>query len=180
MERYRAIEFGLGHIDKAIKQLEEHRSRGELVFGVFNGAKLYSDIDDVDSCYKKVTGMTKSEHEEYQRKWHEEYLESERKHKEEIPELTVKWVEKGMEILDEKYHELWEKIVPIRLGDMYKGMELGASLDIISELNSDCSLLRAKEIIDGQGHSGMSYGLVRSMVKKLCESGHDFSDYITH
>ena len=58
------------------------------------------------------------------------------------------------EILDEKYLELWNKCVPIRLGDLYQGMELGMCLDIIKELNNNCTLDEAKVIIESQGHSG--------------------------
>lgn len=60
---YREIEFYFGNIDDAIKELNIYKQKNELVFLVFNGQKLYSDIDDVDSAYKKITGMTKTEFE---------------------------------------------------------------------------------------------------------------------
>lgn len=101
----------------------------------------------------------------------------EKRHKEAIPELTKEWVEKGKAILDEKYLETWNKCVPIRLGDLYRGMELGATLDIVKELNAGCELQKAKEIIESQGHSGMSFGLVCSMVKSFCDRGQEFVNY---
>lgn len=55
---YREIEFGFGNIESAVKELNSYKEKGELVFGVFNGQKLYSDIDDLDSAYKKITGKT--------------------------------------------------------------------------------------------------------------------------
>jgi hypothetical protein len=88
------------------------------------------------------------------------------------------WIEIGKAILDEKYHELWTKCVPIRLSDLYEGMELGATLDIVKELNSGCELDKAKEIIEGQSHSGMSFGLVCSMVKAFCDRGNEFVKYV--
>ena len=78
----------------------------------------------------------------------------------------------------EKYHETWAKCVPIRLDDLYQGMELGATLDIVKELNAGCELQKAKEIIEGQGHSGMSFGLVCSMVKSFCDRGQEFVSYV--
>jgi len=177
-KNYRKIEFGAGDsIERAMKDLERFKERGELVYGEFNGKQLYSDIDDLDSAFKKVTGKTKAEFDEYQQKWHEEYKEKERKHKEAIPELTKEWIEKGNAILDKKHHELWAKIVPVRLKDLYKGFELGACLDIVKELNAGCELETAKTIIEGQGHSGMSFGLVCSMVKSFCDRGVEFSSY---
>lgn len=176
---YRKIEFGAGDsIERAMQDLARFKERGELVYGEFNGQKLYSDIDDVDSAYKKITGKTKAEFDEAERIRHEEYQEQKRKHEEAIPELTKQWIEKGNQILDEKYRENWAKCVPIRLGDLYQGMELQMCLDIVLELNNGCTLDEAKTIIENQGHSGMSFGLVCSMVKSFCERGTEFVSYV--
>jgi len=92
-------------------------------------------------------------------------------------ELIKQWNEIGINTLDKEYQELWIKIVPVRLDDLYNGMELKASIDIIKELNNGCSIEQAESIIESQGHSGMSYGLVRSMVKQLCKRGEEFVAY---
>lgn len=173
-KNYREIEFGFGDISSAMQELKSHK---DLVCGSFNGQMLYSDIDDVDTAYKKITGRTKAEFDAECEKERLEYEERERKHKDAIPELTKEWVEKGNEILAEKYRETWAKCVPIRLSDLYKGMELKATLDIVKELNAGCELQTAKEIIEKQGHSGMSFGLVCSMVKSFCDRGADFVSY---
>lgn len=175
---YKQIEFFWGNLEDAVNKLIEHKLNNELVFIEFNGKKLYSDIDDMDSAFVKVTGKTKAEFDEMERIRHEEYLESERKHKEEIPELTLKWIENGKKVLDTKYLSKWNKCVPIRLGDLYKGMELEMCLDIVKELNNGCTLEKAKEIVESQGHSGMSFGLICSMVKSFCNRGSEFVSYV--
>lgn len=178
-KNYRKIEYGAGvSIEQAIKDLSTFKERGELVCGDFNGQTLFSDVDDLDSAYLKITGKTKSEHDEAERIWHEEYKEKQRKHTESIPELTKEWIEKGKSILDEKYHEDWIKCVPIRLGDLYRGMELKCCIDIVTELNKGCELDDAKAIIESQGHSGMSFSLVCSMVKSFCNRGVEFVNYV--
>ena len=175
-KKYKKIEFSAGQdIESAVKELKEHRG---LVCGSFNGQILYSDVDDIDSAFKKITGKTKAEFDAEIKADNERYKEEERKHKEAIPELTREWTSKGREILKEKYHELWEKCVPIRLGDLYQGMELDATLQIVKELNLGCSLEVAKEIIEKQGHSGMSFSLVCSMVKSFCDRGEEFVNYV--
>lgn len=173
-KNYRKIEFGLGDISSAMEELKRHN---DLVCGSFNGQMLYSDIDDVDSAYKKITGRTKTEFDAERKAENDRYKEEERKHKEAIPELTKEWIEKGKAILAEKYHETWIKCVPIRLGDLYRGMELGNCLTIVKELNAGCELETAKTIIEEQGHSGMSFGLVCSMVKSFCDRGSEFASY---
>jgi hypothetical protein len=57
-------------------------------------------------------------------------------------------------------------------------MELGATLDIVKELNNNCELEKAKEIIDSQVHSSNSYSLVLEMVKAFCSRGQEFAEYI--
>lgn len=174
-KNYKKITFGFGDLDSAVKELKSHN---ELVYGEFNGQKLYSDIDDLDSAYKKVTGKTKAEFDELERKRDEEYQLELKKHKESIPELTKEWIEKGKAILDKKYHDNWYQIVPIRLRDLYMGMELKATLDIVKKLNSGCALEEAKAIIDGQGHSGMSFSLVCLMVEAFCDRGAEFVNIV--
>ena len=178
MKNYKEIEFTFGNIDSAVRELQSYKEKNELVFGSFNGFNLYSDIDDLDSTYVKVTGKTKAEFDESQKAWHDEHLEEKRKHEEAIPELTKEWIVKGNNILDEKYCELWAECVPIRLGDLYRGMELGCCLEIVDQLNKGYELEIVKPLIMNQGHSGMSYGLVRAMVRSFCDRGDEFADFI--
>ena len=62
--------------------------------------------------------------------------------------MTKVWLEKGREVLAEDKWELWDKIVPIRLGDLYRGMELGNCLDIVTVLNNNGTLDEAKEVVN--------------------------------
>ena len=82
-------------------------------------------------------------------------------------------------MLTEDRWELWDKIVPIRLGDLYRGMELGCSLDIIEILNNGGHFSVAEDEINSQDHSGMSYGLVCNMIREFCDRGENFVGYIT-
>ncbi len=178
-KNYREIEFIAGeNIESAVRELDSYKQRNELACGSFNGQMLYSDIDDIDSAYKKITGKTKSECDEVYRKRKEKSETEKRKPEESIPELTHKWIELGKNILDEKYLELWNECVPIRLEDLYRGVELGDCLDIVKELNNGCELEFAKTIIKGQGHSGMSFSLVCSMVKSFCDRGVEFVKFL--
>lgn len=175
MKNYREIEIFAGNtIEDAVKELNKHE---DLVCIKFNDKMLYSDIDDLDSAFKKITGKTKSEFYEARRIENEKYEQEKKEHKEAIPKLTIEWVEKGKKILDEKHHKLWAKIVPIRLGDLYRGMELGNCLEIVEQLNKGTELEKVKPLIENQGHSGMSFGLVCSMVREFTDRGKEFVEY---
>ena len=53
-KNYRKIEFGAGDsIERAMNDLARFKERGELVYGEFNGQKLYSDLDELDCDIKK-------------------------------------------------------------------------------------------------------------------------------
>jgi len=178
-EKYEKIEFFAGDtIEQAVNELLSCEEKGKLACGEFNGVTLYSDTVTMDGAYKEITGKTKSEFDKVQQEWRENYKRKEQEHKEKIPELSKVWMEKGREILTEDKWKLWDEIVPIRLGDLYHGMELGNCLDIIEVLNNNGTLDEAREVIEQQGHSGMSFGLVCAMVKEFSDRGNEFVEYV--
>ena len=178
-KNYRKIEFELGsNIEDAVNKLLYYGRRNVLVYGEFNGHKLYSDTVTMDEAYKEITGKTKAEFDSLQQEWRENYERQKKEHKEKIPSLIEEWMQKGREILIEDKWEYWDKIVPIRLNDLYQGMELGCCLDIVKILNNNGTLDEAKKEIENQNHSGMSFGLVCAMVKEFCNRGQEFVEYV--
>lgn len=178
-KNYREIEFYCGWtIERAVMELLEYQKNGELVCGDFNGHTLYSDNVTVDSAYLEILGKTKAEFDREQEEWRENYRREEEAHKAKIPDLTTVWIEKGHRILDKKYWSEWDKCVPIRLDDLYRGMELKCCLDIVEPLNNGCELAEAAKIIEDQNHSGMSFGLVRAMVRAFCDRGEEFANFV--
>lgn len=113
-------------------------------------------------------------------KWRDNYNREKREHEEKIPSLTKEWKKRGREVLTEDKWDFWDEIVPIRLGDLYRGMELGCCLDIVKILNNNGTLDEAKKMIEDQNHSGMSFGLVCSMVKEFCDRGQEFVEYVKY
>lgn len=179
MKYYKQIDFHAGMtIEEAVNKLLEYNKNGELVCGDFNGNTLYSDTVTMDCAYKKITGKIKSEFDKAQQEAIDNFKRQAEEHKSQIPSLTKKWMEKGREVLTEDKWELWDKIVPIRLDDLYQGMELGNTLSIIKILNNNGTMEEAKKEIENQGHSGSSFGLVCSMIKEFCNRGNDFVEYI--
>lgn len=164
-------------ISKAVAALSALKEKGVYASGKFNDAVLTTKMSE-DEMYFAVTGKTKVEFERSQAEWRKEYHLREEEHKKAIPDLIVEWNVKGTSILDQKYWELWTEMVPIRLGDLYHGMELGCTLEIVEILNNFGTLKEAREAIENQGHSGMSFSLVCSMVRELCDRGQKFVEYV--
>jgi hypothetical protein len=178
-KQYQKIEFTWGgNIETAVNKLLSFKEKGILACGEFNGVTLYSDTVTMDGAYNSIIGQTKSEFDESQRKWREDHERREKEFKESIPTLSEEWMIKGKEVLSEDKWELWDRIVPVRLNDLYRGMELGCCLDIVKILNNDGSLDEAKKAIEDQNHSGMSFGLVCSMVREFSDRGNEFVSYV--
>lgn len=178
-KEYKQIEFTAGStIVSCVNKLLSYKEKGELVCGAFNGHMLYSDTVTIDSAFVQITKKTEEEFNKEQKRISEEYKKEQEEHKEKTPDLIKFWREKGREILTEDKWEFWDKIVPIRLNDLYQGMELGQSLDIIKVLNEGGTFETAKNIINSQGHSGMSFGLMCSMLKEFCERGEEFVKFV--
>jgi ribosomal protein S25 len=182
MNNYKEIDLWAGcTIEQAFKILLDYKNKGELVYCNFNGVMLYSDkvdLDTLDDAYKQITGKTKIEYEKAQQEWRNDYDKKEKEFKQNIPILTKEWIEKGKKILTKDKWDYWAEIVPIRLNDLYYGMELGCCLDIVKILNNNETLKKAKNEINSQGHSGMSYSLVCQMIKEFCKRGEEFVQYV--
>lgn len=169
-------EFYGSSLESVVKYLQSYKESNKLACCKFNGTWLYSDTVTMDSAYRDVTGCSKEEFDEQVKSYHENERKDSDVFESRKTSLEQEWIEKGKKILDEKYHELWCECVPIRLDDLYRGMELGCCLEIVEALNNGCELSHALDLMEKQNHSGMSWGLVRSMVYSFCDRGQEFAE----
>lgn len=173
--------FAGANLDEAIEILKkEAEQASESCFGKFNGKILYS-TDTIDEAYIKVIGKTKAEFEDEQRKWKEEYDRAEREHLARIPQLTEKYRNEARGLVLDSELEYWDKIVPIRLGDLYHGMELQQVLDCCKIMRDESLVLaerleKAYDVFMAAGHSGMSANLTMAMLRRFCLEGNELAD----
>ncbi|WP_206459395.1 hypothetical protein [Anaerovorax sp. IOR16] len=177
-KKYKEIDFIIGNtIEQAVNELLYYKRQGILACGTFNGHVLYSDTVSMDSAYLEIIGKTKNQFELEQKERREKQEKAEQEFKEALPQYIENWKDKGRKILSEDKWEYWDKIVPIRANDLYHGMELDNTLDIICSLKEN-NFKEAKEKFDKQGHSGMSASLVFSMVREFYDDGDKFVEYM--
>lgn len=151
--KYMEIDFDAGaSIKECVDELLFFNSKGKKVFGTFNGVNLYSDTVTLDSAYKDITGLTKSQFDEKSKKELEEYKREEKEYKKNIPVKTEYWINEGKKVLHESKWFRWGNLVPISLNNIYRGMELGNCLDIIKILNEG-NFENAKLELEKQNHS---------------------------
>ena len=178
------IEFYPGaNIDDAWKELLVRSAEcGETCFGMFNDVEIRS-TDTLDDAYVKIIGETKAEYDKEMQDWRDEYKRKEEEYKASIPGLVPGYCEKARGIILEDQYEYWDKIVPIRLGDLYHGIELDNTLELCKimrdeNLSYNKRLRKAYDTFMNQGHSGMSAGLVANMLRKFCPDGEDLADAV--
>lgn len=170
-------------IDNALAELKrESTIRNEVCFAEFNGKEIYS-TDTIDEAYRKVVGCLKSDFDKIRQDQIDEWKRQVEEHKANIPELIEYWIEEGHKHISPEYWTLWDECVPIRLGDLYRGMELDCTIKIVKILNTSDSIedtfQSAKDEIESQGHSGMSFGLVKSMIKSFHKNGNLFCEKLS-
>ena len=178
------IEFYPGEsIDSAWKRLlKESAECEDTCFGKFNDHEILS-TDTIDEAYMKIIGKTKGQHDKEMQDWRNEYERKEKEYEDNIPNLIPEYCEKARGVILEDQYEFWDKIVPIRLRDLYHGMELDATLDLCKimrdeSIRYDKRLRKAYDTFMGQGHSGMSSSLVTGMLKVFCPNGEDLANAV--
>jgi hypothetical protein len=147
---------------------------------VFNDKYLLSTDTD-DDAYLRITGKTKAEYDEEVRKWWENCEAEQKAHEARIPELTEHYRKVARGVIIESELEYWDEIVPIRLGDIYRGMELDQVLDCARVMRDETlsrieRLRKAYKIFNDAGHSGMSAGLTMAMLRRFCPDGNELAD----
>lgn len=179
MNTVKNIEFQAGTtIESAVEILKDYNDNGVLVKGDFNGVTLYSNTVTLDSAYLSIMGKSYAEYKMLEKQEYDNHLKEEKEYKKNLPSKIQNWIKEGKKVLEPEYLEEWNKIVPVRAGDLYHGLELDCSLDIIKSLNNGEPYEKAVEIMKSQGHSGMSASLVSYLVKHLCKRGQSFLAYI--
>ena len=177
--QYAQIEFVAGtSLSECINELS---NKNTLCYGIFNGHPIYSDNLNRDEIFIRICGMTEQDLESRKKQAALDYEKQEKEFKNRIPTMAKKYFALAKGVIADDKLEKWNQIVPIRLNDLYKGMELDATLDIIKELNkadeNNNHFAEAKEIFESQGHSGMSWGLMCSMLIEFAPNGEEFVNY---
>lgn len=182
MAYLKSVEVGFEPGEDVTEALEELK-RAEREYevpasGEFN-TKLLTSAMTMDEAYLLVTGYSKENYDDIVITQRKSYAEEEAEHKANIPSLIIKWREAARGIICEEKLTYWDGIVPIRLEDLYRGMELDCTLDLVKMLDVDgCTLEEAEKEFDNQGHSGMSAHLLFGMMKEFCNRGEEFVDYV--
>lgn len=156
------------------KTNSRYAKQGLKWFADFNCIIFYSTEELTErDILTAIYGCSPEEHEKREKEYFDEFKRKEAEFKRKASDLIAKYREKGHEILDSKFHERWDEAVPVRVGDIYHGMELQAALDVIELLNKGENEAAKKKLF-GQGHSGMSASITLALIGVFCDNGKKF------
>lgn len=172
----REIKMWGATLEEVARALIQFRVNGEDVCCDFNGTVMRSSDVTFDSAYLAVTGMTYTEFQENEKRRIEKWKQEEEEYKKSIPNLRKRYLVDSLYLISPEQIDEWIKVVDARLSDLYKGFDIASAIEIMKALDGGDSIGNVKNIIDNQGHSGMSYGVVRLIVKQFSPRGQEFWD----
>ena len=176
MKEYKEITMDIGStLRDAYCTLQYYKKRGVDACTNFDDKMLNSDMT-LDDIYELITGKTYAEIEyekfENQKRREQENEDFQKK----LPELEKYWIKKKKKFITQEYASYVE-CVPVRLRDLYHGFELKCLKELADPINNK-EYERAVEILDKQGHSGMSYCLIKGMIIAFLQNGNEFVKYL--
>lgn len=161
------------NLDECINMLYTYK---EPVCAEFNSSIITNTISK-DENYKRVTGMTEKEFKEKQDKYIKDLLNKMQQHEENAINKIPYWIEEGHKVFSKDKWKDWDEVVPIRAKDLYNGFELDCTLKIQDYLkNKEFELAQYR--LNRQGHSAMSYSLMKAMIREFCDNGEEFLEYL--
>lgn len=161
-------------LGEAVEILDQHKKSQKNIFIEFNGKKLYSLLDDENSCYMKVVGKPRQQFEEDRRKWIENYQKKQEEAEKQAESKMPEWIERGNKLIYPQREETWKDCVDIRAHDLYHGIELENALDVMECLENGRTIEEANKILEDANHSGMSYGVTLSIIVSFSKRGPEF------
>lgn len=160
--------FNFYDIDSMHKTIHIHKIDypDKKFFASFNGIYFLSDDEDLTSefMYKTIIGQSREEYMQKREKSISEARQRDVDYKKFIAKRTSDLIKAGMEVLNKNYWEKWVDIVPVRVMDIYNGMDLEWFLELHQEL-SESTFEHCKMIFETQGHSGMSASYTFSLIQ---------------
>ena len=148
-------------------------------FANFNGFLFLTDDEDltIDFMYKTITGKTKAERSKEYLEFERKQVERERERKRFMGKRISDLIKTGIEVLDKEHWEEWIDLVPMRVFDLYNGMDLEWFL-LLHDRLTDSTFEYCKAIFDKQDHSGLSASAVFMLLEKFTPNGKEFVKFL--
>ncbi len=152
MNEYKKVIFGPERtIREVIAIMFKAKEDGEPIDAVYNGYPLRTDSLTQDYI---------------------DYVEQEGKKR--ADKMIPDWIEKGKQLIFPERWQEWEKLVYINSANLYLGKTIEFVLEILEALENGVQIEETVKILNQQGNSGASIGLVRNNIFHFSSKGPEF------
>ncbi len=162
------------NLESVVNTLLDAKVNGDSVYCEFNGYKFYSDTVSMDTAFIEVTGKTKADFDREQEELRSSYKIRQIDGEQRAKDNVLNWIEKGQSLIFPERYAEWEKCVIARASDLYYGLELDRTLEIMEVLENGASIEDAKQIFDEQENFGMFSSMVRNILFEFSSRGPEF------
>lgn len=157
-----------------VEILENAKVTGYNICVQFKGKTFYSMLDDEESCYQKLYGMSKKEYLIERDKMMGRYDYEEERKLAEAEAKIPSWVERGNKFIYPQLVDEWKKIVNERAHDTWHGFDIESALDVMELLDKGGSVKQADDLIYSAGHSSNSVTYTIDMILNFSKRGLEF------
>jgi hypothetical protein len=173
------------HKSAAVDDLYKAYLNGEHVTADFNGDQMSSrEIGElgVDGAYERYFGYDREGYKEHDRlesaarsaQYALDQFEETYKAKKEVPKL----VEQSADLIDPEIKGEWRDCLEVRATDLYHGGDSRSAIALMRAHSQGASQDELKQILEEQGHSGASHGMVIAMIKHFYKEGASLAEQL--
>lgn len=163
------------NINILLGAISYHKELGENYSFDYNNETFYSLLDDADSVYIRLTGVTRDEYEEWA---HQEKLKKEELKKEETRKKIPEYIKQGGKYIYPQRYKKWEEYIEIRVEDSYYGKDIEEALQCMELLETGESFQDVYDVIKSFNQDGQRYSIVMSMLTIFSKSGTEFYRFV--
>ena len=165
-----------GNLENAARTLNwDYTVEGENVFMDFNGYKLYSKYDTIDTCFLKVCGLTLRQQRKFERELRAKLEERDRAERKEAEAKIPSLKERGEKLIYDERKEDWNRCVEIRVSDMYKGAEVELALKAMEALEEGKTVDEAYALAIDETDSVHFMTITKSIIRTFSKRGTEFA-----
>lgn len=168
-------------LEDAIAFLDKYRKAKRNIYIYFLYNRLYSLLDDKDSCYKKTIGISNQDINQKVDNFEKKYAEIEAKRKENADKNYKDWINKGLKFIYPQKKTDWENCVRNSIDSIYHGKEVEISLKVMESLEepeNNFALAKRHLFSIENNRPISSYGKVVDIVLNYSKYGVEFIRFL--
>lgn len=159
--------------------IKDCKEANENYYYEFEDKIYYTLLDDEESCYKRVTGISRDEfikqEEEYKEKLHNKMAKIK---KQMALNNMPQWIEDGNKLIYPQKQKDWKDLIELRIEGEPYGKDVAIAIQVMKSLESDGDFQTAYDIIKERNLSGSEYSSVLSLVVNFYKKGTAFYRFI--